>query len=210
MGGLRHRQGAPVHVVGHKPFQVADGDGLIHFLAAAVGLTGVGADPADGPRQGQPIHDQGQGLGIFVLLDELHVTLGAEIGRAGPDARGPVGFLDGEGGGNGLGIEPVNRLAFRQPQVEIVGHPHRAHLGTGPAAGAFARVDVTGFFLHADREIPRRTTHGLHFGQGVDLDVQVPAAFHQFGRDDAHGAVIGGEGLVQLGHDPADGRLLFH
>ena len=210
LGGIGHRQGAPVHVVGHKALQVADGDGLIHFLAAAVGFARVGTDAADGARQGQPIHDQGQGLGILALLDELDVTLGAEIGGAGPDARGPVRFLDGERGGNGLGIEPVNRFALRQPEVEFVGHRHRANLGTGPAAGAFAGVDVARFFIHADRKIPRLTRDALYFRQGVDLDVQVPTAFHQFGGDDAHGAVIGGEGLVQLGHDPADGRLLFH
>jgi hypothetical protein len=34
----------------------------------------------------------------------------------------------------------------------------------------------------------------------------VPADLDQFGRDDSHGTIVGGEGLVQLGHDPADGR----
>ena len=34
--------------------------------------------------------------------------------------------------------------------------------------------------------------------------------FDQLGRDDAHGAVIGGKGLVELGHDPADGGLGLH
>jgi hypothetical protein len=38
----------------------------------------------------------------------------------------------------------------------------------------------------------------------------MPADLNQFGREDSHGTVIGGEGLVQLGHDTADGRGPFH
>ena len=38
----------------------------------------------------------------------------------------------------------------------------------------------------------------------------MPAALHQLGGDNAHGTVVGREGLVQLRHDPADGRFVFH
>jgi hypothetical protein len=44
----------------------------------------------------------------------------------------------------------------------------------------------------------------------VELNIDVPADLDQLGRDDSHGAIIGGEGLVQLGHDSTDGRRLFH
>jgi hypothetical protein len=37
----------------------------------------------------------------------------------------------------------------------------------------------------------------------------MPADLDQFRRDNSHGAVIGGKGLVQLGHDPADGWGFF-
>jgi hypothetical protein len=33
----------------------------------------------------------------------------------------------------------------------------------------------------------------------------MPADLDQFGRDNSHGAVIGGKRLVHLGHDPANG-----
>jgi len=33
----------------------------------------------------------------------------------------------------------------------------------------------------------------------------MPADLDQFGRDNSHGTVIGGKGLVELGHEPADG-----
>jgi len=37
----------------------------------------------------------------------------------------------------------------------------------------------------------------------------MPADLDQFGRDNSHGTIIGWEGLVQLGHDPAYGRAFL-
>jgi hypothetical protein len=37
----------------------------------------------------------------------------------------------------------------------------------------------------------------------------MPADLDQFGRDNSHGAVVGGEGLVQRRHGPSDGGALF-
>ena len=196
--------------IGRIAFQAADGHRLVHILAAAFVFTGMGADPAQDAGQRQPVHDQFQGFRRLAGLDQLDIALDLNFRRAGDGAGGPVQLLDGKGGRNGLGIETINGLAFVQPHVEFVGDPHRADLGAVAAAGAFGGVDVAGLLLHGYREVPRFAGNGLHFGQGVDLDVQVPAAFHQLGGNDAHGAVIGGEGLVQLGHDAADGRLLFH
>jgi len=34
--------------------------------------------------------------------------------------------------------------------------------------------------------------------------------FHQFGGYDAHGTIVGGKGLVQLGHNSTNGRGFFH
>ena len=34
----------------------------------------------------------------------------------------------------------------------------------------------------------------------------MPADLDQFGRENSHGAVIGGKGLVELGHMPANAR----
>jgi len=52
--------------------------------------------------------------------------------------------------------------------------------------------------------------HGCDLGQGQELDVQVPADLDQLGCQDSHGAVVGGKGLVQLGHGAADGRGPLH
>jgi hypothetical protein len=52
--------------------------------------------------------------------------------------------------------------------------------------------------------------NALDIGKGDQLYVNVPADLDQFGRDNSHGAVICGEGLVQLGHNPANGGGSFN
>jgi hypothetical protein len=47
--------------------------------------------------------------------------------------------------------------------------------------------------------------NALDISKGYQLYVNVPADLDQFRRDNSHGAVVGGKGLVQLGHDPANG-----
>jgi hypothetical protein len=64
-------------------------------------------------------------------------------------------------------------------------------------------------FDHFYREVSRFTAHVRDFGKGQEFDVEMPADLDQFGRDNSHGAVIGGEGLVQRRHGPADGGSLF-
>ena len=38
----------------------------------------------------------------------------------------------------------------------------------------------------------------------------MPADLDQFGRENSHGTVIGGKGLIELGHMPANARPLLH
>ena len=59
-------------------------------------------------------------------------------------------------------------------------------------------VELAGLALEADE-----------LGVGDDLDVQVPAGLDQLGRQGAHRAVVGGEGLVELGHVATQGRGLL-
>jgi len=59
------------------------------------------------------------------------------------------------------------------------------------------------------RELSRFARHFQEIGKGQKFDVQMPADLDQFGGDNSHGAVIGGKGLVKLGHDPTDGRRVF-
>jgi hypothetical protein len=64
-------------------------------------------------------------------------------------------------------------------------------------------------FDHFYREVSRFTAHVCDFRKGQKFDVEMPADLDQFRRDNSHGAVIGGEGLVQSRHGPADGGSLF-
>jgi hypothetical protein len=58
-------------------------------------------------------------------------------------------------------------------------------------------------------EVPRLPGQADDFGECEKFDVQVPADLDQFGRDNSHGTVVGGKGLVQLCHHPAYGRAFF-
>jgi hypothetical protein len=61
-----------------------------------------------------------------------------------------------------------------------------------------------------DLEVSLLTADAVYVSKGDKVDVGVPADLDQLGRDNSHGALIGGEGLVQLGHDsPYSGRP-FH
>ena len=121
-----------------------------------------------------------------------------------------VALVDHVSAGDGLGVRLVGRLPGTDALVELARHRHRANLGTIPTAGAALQVDVTRLSPDGDLKTARLTGYMFHLREGEQFDVQVPADLDQFGRDDSHGAVVGGKGLVQLGHDPADGRAFFH
>ena len=42
------------------------------------------------------------------------------------------------------------------------------------------------------------------FRERQQFDIDVPADLDQFRRNDSHGTVVGGKGLVQLGHHSPD------
>ena len=67
-------------------------------------------------------------------------------------------------------------------------------------------VHVPGRLNDGDFEITDLPSETVDVGQCQQFDVGVPADLDQFRRDNSHGALIGGEGLVQLGHDPTNGR----
>jgi hypothetical protein len=62
---------------------------------------------------------------------------------------------------------------------------------------------------HRDLKIAGLSGYAIDFTQGEQLDVIVPADLDQFGRENSHGTVIGGKGLVQLRHHPTDGAGFF-
>ena len=85
----------------------------------------------------------------------------------------------------------------------------RTGLDATAASGAAVHIDASRALFDFDFKIPRGPFHRFQIRIGDEFNVQVPADLDQFGRDDSHGAVVGGEGLVQLGHGAPDGWALF-
>ncbi|OPY13067.1 MAG: hypothetical protein A4E69_01837 [Syntrophus sp. PtaB.Bin138] len=100
----------------------------------------------------------------------------------------------------------MDRFVLRDLLIEFIGIHDRAVFHAGGAARAFALVNIPGLLHDGDGEVSRFPLHALHLGIGDHLDIGMPLAFNEFGRFDAHGAVVGGKGLVEMGHLPADGR----
>ena len=111
---------------------------------------------------------------------------------------------------HGLTVLDVGRRAVVQTEVELVTDLAGAFLGAEAAGNALVHVDVAGFFLDGDGEVADVTGDVDDFRESEQLHIQVPADLDQFGGDDSHRAVVGREGLVQLGHHPADPRAFLH
>jgi hypothetical protein len=79
-----------------------------------------------------------------------------------------------------------------------------------PATGALGGINVAGFLFQGGREIAGLARNFFQFSKGEKLDVGVPADLDQLGGNNSHGTVIGGKGLVDLGHGTADGGAFFN
>ena len=99
----------------------------------------------------------------------------------------------------------MDGLVFRYLPVEGVGHGHGAAFRTTGAARAFVLIHIPGPFHQGDGKIAGPALNRFHLGHGQDFDIGVAFALQKFGRFNTHGAVIGGKGLVELGHLAADG-----
>jgi hypothetical protein len=166
----------------------------------------VGADASQHAGQGQILHDDLQRFLVFALAHHLDVSLNVEAGRAGQAAGGLVGLLDGKGTGNGLGVALVSGLAVVEPLVVFVGQGNRADFGTIPAGRALGRINKTGAFVNGDVEVTFGSLDVFDFCARDQVYIQMPAELDQFRGDNSHGTVVGGKGLVQFTHHPADGR----
>ena len=82
----------------------------------------------------------------------------------------------------------------------------RAVLDTGTTTRAVVLYNVSGLFNQGDLEVSCLPFYTVNFSIGQDLYIGMPADLDQFGREYSHGAVIGGIGLVKLGHLAANGR----
>jgi hypothetical protein len=86
---------------------------------------------------------------------------------------------------------------------------NRAIFHTGTATRTQIHFDEAGAFADFDLEIAGISLNRFQICVGDQFDVQMPADLDQYRGDNSHGAVIGRKGLVQLGHDAANGRGFF-
>ena len=87
-----------------------------------------------------------------------------------------------------------------------IGDLYRTVLYADSTTRAFVLSYVSGFFIQGDLEVSCLPGYTVNFSIGQDFYIGMPADLDQFGREYSHGAVIGGIGLVKLGHLAANGR----
>ena len=109
------------------------------------------------------------------------------------------------GGRHGLRIVNMRSMVDFHVFVEIVTDLLEAKQGALTATGADFFVNIAGLFFDRSHEVARLALQINQLGQGEDFDIRIAARLNQLGCEDAKGTVVGGKGLVQAGHDTADG-----
>ncbi len=99
----------------------------------------------------------------------------------------------------------MDSLIFGNILVELVRIFYRAVFDTGSTAGAFVLINVPRFFDKGNLEVPGFTFNFIDFGVSQDFYISLPVDLDQFRCKYSHGAVVGRECLVELGHMAADG-----
>jgi hypothetical protein len=79
----------------------------------------------------------------------------------------------------------------------------------GATARAFVLNNIAGLFNQRYLKISRFPLYSFNFSIGKNFYIGMPADLDQFGRENSHRAVVGGKGLIQLGHVSANsGRFV--
>ncbi len=207
--GLLGQRHVGERVVADEPLEAGDGQRLVHIAARAVGLALVRADAAADGGEGVGVAGDGVGLGVAAVGDERQVALGAGVHGAGALAGAVALLAHRVGVGDRLRVELEDRLALAQVLVVRVGDHDGADGGAFAAARADVRVDEAGVVVDLGAEAARLALEADELGVGDDVDVEVSPGLYELGRQGAHRTVVGGEGLVELGHVATEGRGLL-
>jgi hypothetical protein len=169
----------------------------------------MGADSPGNARKRIPFPDQCQGLFELAGSNESNISLGIDMDGTGSPARRHASLLYAIGTWHGLGKKLIDGRSSDQPLFVIIGDLDGTDLCTIPTGLTGFDRNITGFFVDQDFEIPGASLHLVDLCMGQDFNVSMPPCVDQFGRHDAHRAVIGGERLVELGHGPPDAQVLL-
>ena len=118
-------------------------------------------------------------------------------------------LIDVRDQGNGLSEIDMDGLVVRYLLIESIRVLDGAVFYTGRTTGAFVLQDVPGPLDQGDPKVSRLAFYTGNVSIGQDFYVGVPADLDQFGCEYSSGAVVGGKGLVKLGHMAANGRRRF-
>src|SRR4030042_1033217 len=97
---------------------------------------------------------------------------------------------------NGLGIFHMDRFSLAKPRIIFIVNFGRAFLSTETTGNTLLRVHIAWVLHHFHFKAPFLPGDAFHLREGKELNVQMPADLDQFGRENSHGTVVGGEGLV--------------
>ena len=196
-----------VDVIRSEALEVAHLHRAVDLFAVTFAFTRMLADAAAHGRQRAALFNELVGFFKFAGCNQRNVALRIHPGWASGLARGhALGLGNAIHIGNGLGIGPKHGLACAELAVKFAGQRHRTSNGAIAAGVALAHIDVARALAELHIEIAHVAADALDISQRDDLDVLIARALDQLGRQDAHGAVAGRKGLVQLGHATADGR----
>jgi hypothetical protein len=165
--------------------------------------------PSTYPREGVIHPNNLQGLFKPLCSNERDVSLCSLLQRTSCLTVRYTPFLDKKSSRKSLREGTINGPAKGEITFKVVGDVHRTDLGTLPTSCAIFKAHITGLFLDSHGEISRFSFHRENLGHGKDLNVEVATTLYEFRRENAHGTVIGGEGLVETGHKPSKRRGLL-
>ena len=114
-------------------------------------------------------------------------------------------FINIRDQGNGLSEIDMDRFVFRYFLVKWIRILDRAVFHTGRTTRAFLLQNVPGLLSQGDPKVSCFALYTVNFRIRQNLDIWIPADLDQFGRENSYRAVIGGKGLVKLGHVAANG-----
>ncbi len=149
---------------------------------------------------------------FFLLLEVYGPCLAGLLTDATP-ALGQIQArlgVDGHLAGDRLGKRQVCRLPLCQPHVEFVRYTTRALLGTVAATRALLYIHIAGFPAHSNPEVASRAVQFHYVAVGEKVYAVMASALDHLGRQDTHRAIVGREGLVQLGHATTNAGSLLH
>ena len=134
------------------------------------------------------------------------VSVDVDAGRTTSPARAFPFFVNNKGIRICLWIGTENTLPTAYRCIKFTLHRNRANLNTFPASGALVHINKSSALPNSYLEMPCRSRDLFQFRPGNRLNVQMPAALHEFGRKNAHRTIISGKCLVQTCHVAANGR----